>query len=57
MREQIGDLRDQLQQAHTDKDKIMKMMEDQISTVRLLSDQRPEKKTEEVKGFWARLLA
>lgn len=55
MREQINDLREQLHQAHTDKDKIMKMMDEQISTMRLISDQRQDKKPEESRGIWKRL--
>lgn len=54
MREQINDLREQLRQAHTDKEKILKVMEEQIASMRLLADQR-EKKSEEGKGFWHRL--
>lgn len=54
MREQINDLREQLSQAHADKAKIMKMMDEQISTMRLLSDQR-EQKPEQGRGLWQRL--
>lgn len=55
LREQVSDLREQLSRAHEDKDKILKMMDEQISTMRLLSDQRAEKTVEEGKGLWKRL--
>lgn len=54
MREQINDLREQLRQAHTDKEKILKVMEEQITGLRLLADQRQEK-PEQGRGFWKRL--
>lgn len=54
MREQINDLREQLRQAHTDKEKILKVMEEQISGLKLLADQRQEK-PEQGRGFWRRL--
>ena len=54
MREQINDLREQLRQAHADKEKILKVMDEQITSMRLLADQRQEK-PEQSRGFWQRL--
>lgn len=53
-REQINLLRDQLADAKGREDKILKMMEEQIGTMRLISDQRQEK-PEESRGLWSRL--
>lgn len=36
-------------------DKILKMMEEQIGTMRLISDQRDVKPAGEGRGLWARL--
>lgn len=54
-REQINLLRDQLADAKGREDKILKMMEEQIGTMRLISDQRDVKPTIEGRGLWARL--
>lgn len=54
-REQINLLRDQLADAKGREDKILKMMEEQIGTMRLISDQRDVKPTVEGRGLWARL--
>lgn len=55
LRGQLDDLKEQLRQAHADKDRILKMIEEQISTLKLLTDQRSEKPEETPKGFWGRL--
>lgn len=54
-REQINLLRDQLADAKGREDKILKMMEEQIGTMRLISDQRETKPQLEQKGFFKRL--
>lgn len=54
-REQINLLRDQLADAKGREDKILKMMEEQIGTMRLISDQREAKPQIEQKGFFKRL--
>ena len=54
-REQINLLRDQLADAKGREDKILKMMEEQIGTMRLISDQRDVKPAGEGRGLWARL--
>ena len=54
MREQINDLREQLRQAHADKEKILKVMEENITGLRLMADQRLEKH-EQGRGLWQRL--
>lgn len=54
MREQINDLREQLRQAHADKEKILKVMDEQITGLRLLVDLR-EKKEDEGRGLWKRI--
>lgn len=54
-REQINLLRDQLADAKGREDKILKMMEEQIGTMRLISDQRDVKPAVEGRGLWARL--
>lgn len=54
LREQIGLLKDQLGKAEENHAKSMKLLEDQIVSVRLLADQR-EKKPEEGRGLWKRL--
>lgn len=54
-REQINLLRDQLAVAKGREDKILKMMEEQIGTMRLISDQRDVKPAGEGRGLWARL--
>ena len=54
-REQINLLRDQLADAKGREDKILKMMEEQIGTMRLISDQREVKPQIEQKGFFKRL--
>jgi hypothetical protein len=54
-REQINLLRDQLADAKGREDKILKMMEEQIGTMRLISDQREAKPQIEQKGLFKRL--
>ena len=54
LREQIDLLREQLSDAKGREEKILKMMDEQISNVRLLADQR-EQKPEQGRGFWRRL--
>lgn len=54
-REQINLLRDQLADAKGREDKILKMMEEQIGTMRLISDQRDVKPAGEGRWLWARL--
>lgn len=53
-REQINLLREQLSQSGQEKEQILKMMEEQISSLKALTDQRQEK-PEEGRGFWRRL--
>lgn len=53
-REQINDLRQQLADAKGREEKILKMMDEQISNIRLLTDQRQEKPVEK-RGLWSRL--
>lgn len=54
-REQINLLRDQLADAKGREDKILKMMEEQIGTMRQISDQREAKPQIGQKGFFKRL--
>src|ERR1017187_8546921 len=54
-REQINNLRDQLSQSSEEKDKILKMMDEQITNMRMLTDQRRENKAEEGRGLWKRI--
>lgn len=53
LREQVDLLKDQLGKAEENHSKTMKLLEDQIVSVRLLADQREEKP--EKKGLFARL--
>ena len=52
-RELINGLREQLTDAKGREDKILKMMDGQISTLRVLTDQRQGR--EQKKGFWGKL--
>ena len=54
-REQINNLRDQLSQSSEEKGKILKMMDEQITNMRMLTDQRRENKAEEGRGLWKRI--
>jgi uncharacterized protein YlxW (UPF0749 family) len=56
LREQINLLKDQLDDAKGREDKILKMMDEQITNMRMLADLR-EKKEEEGRGFWKRLFS
>ena len=53
-REQINDLRQQLADAKGREEKILKMMDEQITNIRQLTDQRQEK-PEAGRGLWRRL--
>jgi chromosome segregation ATPase len=55
LREQISDLKQQLSKSEGNHSQAMRLLEEQIVTVRQLTDQR-KKKTEEGRGFWKRLL-
>lgn len=50
-REQINDLREQLAKAEGREAKILKMMDEQITNMRMLTDQRTGNRT----GFWSSL--
>lgn len=54
-REQINDLREQLAKAEGREAKILKMMDEQITNIRMLTDQRQEPKKNEGRGLWQRL--
>lgn len=54
LREQVELLKDQLGKAEENHSKTLKMLDEQISNIRLIADQRLEK-TEETKGFWRRI--
>lgn len=54
-REQINLLREQLTEARGREEKILRMMDEQISTMRMITDQREPKKPEEGRGFWSRM--
>ena len=54
-REQINNLRDQLSQSSEEKGKILKMMDEQITNMRMLTDQRRENKAEEGRGLWKQI--
>lgn len=55
LREQINILKDQLDDAKGREGKILKMMDEQITNMRMLTDQRQEKSQEEGRGLWSRL--
>lgn len=55
LREQINILKDQLDDAKGREGKILKMMDEQITNMRMLTDQRQEKTQEEGRGLWSRL--
>jgi hypothetical protein len=55
LREQISDLRQQLSKSEGNHSQAMRLLEEQIVTVRQLTDQR-EKKPEEGRGLWKRIL-
>lgn len=55
LREQINLLREQLDDAKGREVKILKMMDEQITNIRMLTDQRLEKTQDEGRGVWKRL--
>lgn len=54
-REQINDLREQLAKAEGREAKILKMMDEQITNIRMLTDQSQGSKKAEGRGLWSRL--
>lgn len=54
-REQIDLLKERLQSVDEQNYKLMKMLDEQISTVRQLTDQREEMTQQNGKSFWRRL--
>lgn len=56
LRQQIEDLRADKDDLRSERDKLLKLLEDQGSSVKMLADMREEKKKEEGRGFWSRLL-
>lgn len=55
LRKQIEDLRADKDDLRSERDKLLKLLEEQTSSVKMLSDQRQEK-TVEGRGFWQRLI-